>query len=226
MVAVFDMDISINASDLTDRGLETARSSNIILLGGMGSGKSTVGWLLARLLGFGFVDLDAMLEARFKKPVSQIFDDEGETSFRKAERETVLALYGVRSHVISVGGGTVMDDDSWRVLERMGVTVWLSPPAEEIARRFVSNEDEIKKRPLLAELVSHNDKETRQKLLTERLSALIGQRSSRYREAKFSISDTFSTPESTSRLIKDILQKSGALAPAHSDRPFDRWSIL
>lgn len=203
-----------------------ARGSNIILLGGMGTGKSSTGWLLARILGYGFIDTDTVLESRFKKPISQVFEEEGEASFRLKEKELVLSLFGIRSHVISVGGGTVMDDESWQVITRMGVTVWLNPSPEEVARRFLAQEEQITKRPLLADLLSHKDKETRQKLLKDRLSALIGHRSARYREALLSVSDSFCTPESTALLIKDMLFKDRLLPPIRGEKPYDRWGIL
>lgn len=209
-----------------DRVATEPRGSNIILLGGMGTGKSRTGWLLARILGYGFIDTDGILESRFKKPITQIFEQEGEDSFRAKEKELVLSLFGIRSHVISVGGGTVMDDENWQVLMRMGVTVWLNPSPDEVARRFLVEESQIVKRPLLADLLSHKDKETRQKLLKERLSALIGQRSARYREAMLSVSDSFCTPESTALLIKDLLIKDRLLPPVRGEKPYDRWGIL
>ncbi len=208
-----------------DRTTE-ARGSNIILLGGMGTGKSSTGWLLARILGYGFIDTDTVLESRFRKPITQVFEEEGEASFRSKEKELVLSLFGIRSHVISVGGGTVMDDESWQVIMRMGVTIWLNPSPEEVARRFLVHEEQIAKRPLLADLLSHKDKETRQKLLKERLSALIGNRSARYREALLSVSDSFCTPESTALLIKDMLVKDRLLPPIRGEKPYDRWGIL
>ena len=221
-----DTEILTSTNPEDRRVLDEERGSNIILLGGMGAGKSTIGWQLAKLLGYGFVDTDAMLEGQFKKPIDKIFEEDGEPAFRTKERELVLGLFGIRSHVIAVGGGTVVDPESWQVLGRTGVTIWLNPPAEEITRRFLSSESEILKRPLLADLMSHKDKETRQKLLTERLSAIIGNRAERYREAMVHISDSFCTPESTTFLIRDLLLKDRLLLPVRGDRPYDRWGIL
>lgn len=213
--------------DYQDRGSGgRGYGSNIILLGAMGSGKSTVGWLLARLIGYGFIDIDQMIETRAKKKIAAIFEELGESEFRRLERELVLSLSDVKSHVVAVGGGTVTDDDNWSVLSRMGVTVWLNPPPEEIARRIGHDEAELKKRPLLAEVLSHKDKETRHKLLSERLKALIGNRSERYRQARVTVSDSFSTPDSTALLVKDTLVREGALTIPKDQRPYDRWGIL
>lgn len=202
------------------------RGSNIILLGGMGSGKSTVGWRLAKAIGYGFLDFDRIIETKQKKKIVEIFDAVGETEFRRMERELVTSLRDIRSHVLSLGGGTVMDDESWEMLRRMGTTVWLNPPPEEIARRLGSDDAELAKRPLLAELASHKDRETRHKLLSERMKALIGNRSERYRQADVAISDSFSTPDSTAQLIKDTLMRDGALTIPKDQRPYDRWRIL
>lgn len=202
------------------------RGSNIILLGAMGSGKSTVGWLLARNIGYGFIDFDQVIETRAKKSVAALFEELGETEFRRLERDLAVSLAGIRSHVLSVGGGTVMDDDSWDMLSRMGTTVWLNPPPDEIARRLGHDDGELVKRPLLAELAVHKDKETRHKLLSERMKALIGNRSERYRQAQISVSDSFSTPESTAILVKDTLQREGALTIPRDQRPYDRWGVL
>lgn len=216
-----------NGSHRDDTPEQTSpRGSNIVLLGGMGSGKSTVGLRLAQILGYGFVDFDDVISTRAKKSVTAIFDEQGEGEFRRMERELVVSLSDIRTHVLAVGGGTVMDDDSWRVLSRIGTTVWLNPPPEELARRLGHDDSELIKRPLLAELAENKDKETRQKQLTERMKALIGNRSERYREAHVTISDSFSTPDSTAMLIRDTLLRDGTLTISKDQRPYDRWGVL
>jgi shikimate kinase len=201
----------------------SARRSNIVLLGAMGSGKSTVGWVLSRIVGYGFIDTDALIEARVKKPVSVIFAERGEAAFRELEAEVIQRLRGLRSHVVSVGGGAVMGDANWQILQDLGATVWLNAPPAEIARRFNTDDGELKKRPLLSELADYKDKEQRQKLLTERLSALIGQRMERYRQATVAVSDSFSTPESTAHSIREVLVKEGILRLPAEHRAYDRW---
>ena len=125
-----------------------------------------------------------------------------------------------------LGGGTVMDDDSWQTLTRLGTTVWLNPPPEEIARRIGKDEADLAKRPLLADVLQQKDKEARHKLLSERVKALIGNRSERYRQAEIVVSDSFSTPESTAKLIRETLQKAGVLTNSTAQKPYDRWGIL
>lgn len=203
-----------------------AAASNIILMGATGSGKSTTGWLLARLLGFGFIDLDQMIEARERKTVNQIFEASGEQHFRQLEVSFIEKLARVRSHVIALGGGAAENDESWFILQKMGATVWINTPAEEIARRLLANEAELQKRPLLAELLTHKDPETRQKLMGERIKALIGNRVGRYKQARLVVSDTFSTPETTAHLLKEALLREGILSLPQDQRPLDRWRIF
>lgn len=201
-------------------------ANSIILVGATGSGKTTIGWLLARAIGYGFIDLDSYIEAREKKPVARLFADEGEAHFRKLEKAAVQSLVGIKSHVIATGGGSIIQDDNWRMLQEMGTTVWINPPSGEIARRLTADLGQMRQRPLLAELADLTDKGQRLKLLTERLTALVGQRIERYREARVEITDSFSTPESSAGLVKDILVREGILSLPTERRPYDRWHIL
>jgi shikimate kinase len=198
--------------------------SNVILVGGMGAGKSTVGWLLARMIGYGFIDIDRAIERQERKSVDQIFEAKGEAYFRQLERETVESLSGIRTHVIAVGGGALSDDQSWELLSRMGVHVWLNPPSTELARRLAADEAALARRPLLADLLGHKDKEMRHKLLSERISALVGNRADRYKLAQLVVTDSFSTPEATARTVRAALTRDGILRPNQGE-PFDRWRL-
>jgi shikimate kinase len=200
--------------------------SNIILIGATGAGKSTTGRLLARLVGYGFIDLDEFIEARGRATVQALYEAKGEEGFRALEREVLLSLRGLRSHVLAVGGGAVMDDDNWQWMQEMGATVWINTPAEEIARRLAADAGELHKRPLLAEVMSHEDAATRHRLLSERIKALIGNRVGRYKEARLAVSDSFSTPETTAHLVKDLLVREQILTLSKEHCPFDRWRSL
>lgn len=124
-----------------------------ILIGPPGAGKTTVGELLAGLLGVGFVDTDASVEAVAGKPVSDIFIEDGEPAFRKLEREAVAAAVagqagaaGVpgRGHVLGLGGGAVLDDGTQALLAGHRV-VYLETGFTELAKRVGLD----KPRPLL-----------------------------------------------------------------------------
>lgn len=97
----------------------------VAIVGYMGSGKSSVGRLLARRLGWEFVDLDCEIERKERRTIPEIFEESGEERFRELEREALLySLDGVTERVIACGGGTVVHSDS-RARLRQVATVFL-----------------------------------------------------------------------------------------------------
>lgn len=187
----------------------TDGNGNIVLIGVAGSGKSSSGWLLARLLGYGFLDVDQWIETKANKSIASIFADKGEQHFRDLERQVIQDLAEVRHHVISVGGGAVEDEENWRLLSSIGTTIWLHSPAQEVARRLLMKPDEIRRRPLLQDLVNVADRGERFKGLTDRINALIGQRKARFGQARLMLQNAHSTPETTAHLLKELLVTEG-----------------
>lgn len=118
---------------------------NIVLIGFMGSGKTVVGRLVADKLGYKFIDTDKIIEERIGKTISDIFNDEGERYFREIESNIVKELSELSGHVISTGGGIVVNQDNLTCLKSGGFTVWLKAAPESIYRRVVSESH----RPLL-----------------------------------------------------------------------------
>src|SRR5688572_8069564 len=114
----------------------------------MGSGKSTVGPLLARRLGCGFVDLDATIEAAAGRSVRELFAERGETEFRRLESEALGAVLGrADRQVIGSGGGVVLAEDNRQRLRAAAEVVWLSAPPGVLAGRVGGDPG----RPLLAD---------------------------------------------------------------------------
>ena len=223
-----ESDVGDERGDNVQEGREPGGSC-IILIGATGAGKSTVGWYLARGIGYGFIDLDKMIERRAKKTINAIFEERGEAQFRDLETAELAKLANARSQVIAVGGGAAEAELNWEALTTLGTTVWLNPPPSEIARRLLADDVELKKRPLLADVLAAKaslDRAKLQELLTVRLTALLGQRQERYKQARVIISDAFSTPESTARLIRDELVRDGTLKSSPDQRTFDRWRIM
>ena len=191
--------------------------NNIYFMGTMGAGKSTVGWILSRLIGYGFIDTDAEIEKRTRKPVGRIFAEDGEQYFRDQERKLIADLSDIRSHVISLGGGTVADDQCWESIQRLGIGVWLNPPVDEVARRLLSQPEIMVLRPLIGDLVPENDEEKnirgkgaeKFKTLCTRISALTGMRQPRYKQAKIIVENGFETPEDTAKLVFKMLSDKG-----------------
>jgi shikimate kinase len=108
---------------------------NIALVGFMGSGKSTVGRLIAQQLRFEFVDTDALIEARAGSSIAEIFEKSGETTFRSLEKQIVAELSGFDSTVISTGGGLPANAENFASIKQHSLVVCLWASAEVIWER-------------------------------------------------------------------------------------------
>ena len=120
-------------------------SPNIVLTGFMGTGKSTVGRLLADRLGWEFVDTDALIEERHG-PIPAIFADHGEERFRTLEREVAAEVGGRRGTVVATGGRLLLDPANEAVLGSTGIIVCLSASVDVLVERLTRGAGQ---RPLL-----------------------------------------------------------------------------
>jgi shikimate kinase len=120
---------------------------NIVLIGFMGCGKSTVGRDLHQRLGYPLVDMDQVIESRAGKPISAIFADDGEAAFRDMESDLLADLLapGEPRRIISTGGGVIVREANRPLLRKLGFVVWLHAPLAVILERTARNRD----RPLL-----------------------------------------------------------------------------
>jgi shikimate kinase len=127
----------------------------VILVGYMGSGKSSVGKLLASKLGIPFCDLDAVIEENEQQLIPELFENKGEIYFRKIENTILkLVLQKEESFVLSLGGGTpCYHNNHEMLLQEDVVSIYLKGNAITLANRL---QDEKVKRPLLS-AVSEND---------------------------------------------------------------------
>ncbi len=117
----------------------------IYLVGFMGSGKSTVGKLLAKELGWPFIDLDETIEAAEKRTIRQIFEQEGEAPFRAMEYAVLTEASKTEPAVIALGGGTFAQKPNLDFIRSSGgVTVWLDCSLTELRRRC----QKVSNRPL------------------------------------------------------------------------------
>jgi shikimate kinase len=108
---------------------------NIVLMGFMGTGKSSVGRLLAAQLKMEFLDMDTVIEGRAGKPITRIFADEGEPVFRALERSLAQELAAQEGRVIATGGGIVLNPDNVRDFSATGLVVCLMASAATILSR-------------------------------------------------------------------------------------------
>jgi shikimate kinase len=131
----------------------------IYLVGFMGSGKSTLGRKLAKLLSLNFIDLDKYIEERYFKTISLIFSEEGEKGFREKERHSLQEVSQFENVVIGTGGGTPCFFNNMEVMNLSGFTVYLAPDTETLATRIIKSKNE---RPLVSgkskeELITYID---------------------------------------------------------------------
>ena len=161
------------------------RRKVIYLLGFMGSGKSTVGKLLAGVLGWPFIDLDTIIEAGQGLSIREIFENSGEPFFRQIERAALVEASKAEPAVIALGGGTFAQPPNVDLIrESGGTTVWLDCPPEILRARCQGLEN----RPLF------RDEQSFTMLFMERLPY--------YRLADFRISTESHEPD---EVVEQIL---------------------
>ena len=159
--------------------------NNIILTGFMGTGKSSIGRLLADRLGFRYVDLDALIVEHAGASINDIFARQGEPRFRFLETGTLARLAGEKKIVLSTGGGAVIAEENRRLLHELGVIVNLTATAAEIQCRLQHEHD----RPLL------NDNKS-----LERIVSLLEEREPFYADADIRI-------ETSGKSVDEVLEE-------------------
>ena len=134
---------------------------NIILIGPMGSGKSTIGNIIARRLHREFQDSDQLIEKRTGVDIARIFDIEGEQGFRDRESNALIELLSQDNRVIATGGGSVMRKENQKLLRQRGYIIFLDTSVNQQMSRLARD----KKRPLLQ---TENPRKRLEALLHER----------------------------------------------------------
>lgn len=142
--------------------------NNIVLIGFMGSGKSTVGKQLSKLLGYTFVDTDLYIEQKENMTVSEIFAKHGEAYFRTLETEVAEVLSHKERLVIATGGGMILNKKNAQTLRSNALSVWLKVSPETVLERLKNDTS----RPLL----NHPNK-------TKAIEELLLQRNAMYNAA-------------------------------------------
>jgi shikimate kinase len=162
------------------------RGLNVCLIGMMGTGKTTVGKILARQLNYRFFDTDVLIERVAGKTIPEIFVGEGEEKFRDWESQVLMELAACTRSIIATGGGIVLRQINWSYLHH-SLVIWLDAPVELIAQRLLGDET----RPLLQETDP-----------ISRLKYLLEQRRSLYAQADLHIViDVGQTPEAIAQKI-------------------------
>ena len=171
---------------------------NIVLIGFRGTGKSTVGRLLAKRLERDFIDSDNQIESSTGKTIKSIFEDYGEEGFRKIEADVIAKLGEEDNKVISAGGGAVLREENVRNLKDNGFLVLLEATPEIINSRIAQDKKTTQQRPSL----------TDKKPLDE-IKHLIAEREPAYKSAAdFTINTSYASCEDIVNEIITIVNKT------------------
>ena len=144
---------------------------NLVLVGMMGSGKSTIGFLISKKLNLKFIDIDNVLENEAKMKISEIFKKKGENFFRNLEEKITLKILRSTNNIISLGGGSFINEKIRKEILVNNFSFWLDCDAKTLLKRIKKN----KKRPVAFNL---NDSE---------ILELIEIRTKIYSKAQFKI---------------------------------------
>ena len=146
-------------------------NKNLILIGMMGSGKSTIGRLLAQKLNLRFFDIDFLIENKTNMKIAEIFEKKGEDEFRNLEKEITLKFLNKTNCVISLGGGAFINEIIKTKVKKKGIAIWLNWNSQTLINRIRKN----KKRPIALNLDDNG------------LKDLINSRSKIYSKANYKI---------------------------------------
>jgi len=160
--------------------MQHIKKNLVYLTGFMGSGKSTLAPLLANTLGYSYLDIDTEIETTTGKSVSEIFSELGEEYFREIERRALDNVSQKKGCVISLGGGTIANQNNLNIIKTSGVLIYLKADAEHIFRRLRFRSD----RPMLKSTDGNslNDEELR-----VRIQHLLAIREPFYKQADITI---------------------------------------
>jgi shikimate kinase len=168
----------------------------IFLVGYMGSGKSTIGRLLAANLHFQFIDLDTWIENRFHKTIRELFADYGEIKFREMEHKSLKELADFQDVVVATGGGAACYHQNMDWMNSHGITIYLASSVETLVSRLATSKS---MRPLVSDK-SDTD-------LYHFISESLHQREPYYTQAHLVVNSTSDPAEMlTARIVETINQ--------------------
>lgn len=159
----------------------------IVLIGMMGSGKTTIGKLLGEKLTLRSIDIDVIIEQNEKRTVSEIFQNEGEKYFRNIERETIKKNFTNKDLIISLGGGAFEDQLTQELLLKNSTVIYLKTSPNVILERIKNNTN----RPLL-----------KNQMTVEKIQSIILQRQKNYELANITI---LTDNKNIDKIVEEIL---------------------
>jgi shikimate kinase len=165
---------------------------NLVLLGMMGSGKSTIGLIISRKLNLKFIDIDKSIEKKAKMTVKEIFKKSGEKIFRNMEEKITLKALTFSNTIISLGGGGFINDIIRNKIITENLSFWLNCDVFELLKRLKANS----KRPLASDVSD------------DELIEMINKRSKVYSKAKFKINCQNKTKLEIAKKIINIYENN------------------
>ena len=170
---------------------------HLILTGFMGSGKSSVGRELATLLQRPFIDLDKYIEKQTGLTIAEIFEHQGETSFRRLEQQSLKTILAYPPLVLATGGGTIINEDNRRLIQNRGYIVFLDASQDTIMKRTGASHS----RPLLLT----EDKTVSDRFRQQKIKDLLNERRPFYELCHLKIlTDNLSVNQVTRRILQQL----------------------
>jgi shikimate kinase len=159
----------------------SSKVERLYLTGFMTSGKSTIGPILANVIGWTFKDLDKVIEEAEGKKIVDIFKEDGEEYFRELEYKLLLEFSGYKNLVLSLGGGTIISERNLKLMKSTGKIVYLKSSPEMIYQRIKNKID----RPIFRDLVLSGNAKPQD--FIDRITKLLEEREPYYSSADFFI---------------------------------------
>lgn len=156
----------------------------------MGSGKTTVGKLVAKKLKWKFYDSDRAIEQKTKMSIPQIFKKKGEKWFRKKEKEVIKILTQNDEMVIATGGGVPCFKENWNAFRKNSLVIWLNAKPKLLFQRIVQQKQNV--RPLLQE----------QKSMLRKIEELLSERKIFYKKAHKTVqTNSLTTQQAANKIV-------------------------
>ena len=165
---------------------------NIALVGMMGCGKTTIGKLIAKELGFSFIDTDELIVEEENRSINKIFEENGEEYFREIETSILIKTLNNDNQIISTGGGIIKKDENIKLLKEKSIFIYLEADDKTLYNRVKNN----KGRPLL-----NVDN------MQEKITTLLKERENKYKQAHNTISTKNKEPNDIANEITGIINE-------------------
>ena len=172
--------------------LKIGNKINITICGMMGSGKSSIGKLIAKKINYNFIDTDILIEKKENKSINQIFAKNGEEYFRALEKKITLNCLNNKKTIISLGGGAILNKDIRLAIKLNSFNIYLKCNKLVLKKRLESS----KSRPLLKNVI-----------LDEKLDELLNQREKFYNNADLIINNEKTISNTINEILKFISYK-------------------